>query len=83
MEAARRILNSAGIQRLGSRIQQAFQEAVQVGAGAKMFACRRDFLWDPCMQQPPVRDRSDLSTASRKLDFVAPEEIRRAVVNGC
>jgi hypothetical protein len=32
------------------------------------------------MKQPPVRDRSELPTASRKLEFVAPEEIRRAIL---
>jgi hypothetical protein len=80
MEAARRILASAGIQRLGSRIQQAVHEAVEIGASAGMFACRGDFLWEPAMQQPLVRDRSELSAASRKLDMVAPEEIRRAIV---
>jgi very-short-patch-repair endonuclease/KaiC/GvpD/RAD55 family RecA-like ATPase len=79
-EAARRILNSAGIQRLGSRIQQAFQEAVKVGAGAGMFACRGEFLWEPAMKQPLVRDRSDLPAASRKFEFVAPDEIRLAIL---
>jgi hypothetical protein len=32
------------------------------------------------MQQPPVRDRSALPAASRKLEFVPPEEIRRAIL---
>jgi hypothetical protein len=32
------------------------------------------------MQQPPMRDRSDLQVASRKFEFLAPEEIRRAVL---
>ncbi len=32
------------------------------------------------MKQPPVRDRSELPAASRKLEFVAPEEIRRAIL---
>src|ERR1035438_8950417 len=45
-----------------------------------MFARRGEFLWDPAMNQPLVRDRSDLPAASRKLEFVAPEEIRLAIV---
>lgn len=32
------------------------------------------------MQQPPVLDRSALPAASPKLEFVAPEEIRRAIL---
>jgi hypothetical protein len=79
-EAARRILNSVGIQRLGSRIQQAFLEAVKLGANEGLFACRGEFLWDLAMKAPPVRDRSDLPAASRKLEFIAPEEIRLAIV---
>ena len=32
------------------------------------------------MQQAPVRDRGALPAASRKLELVAPEEIRRAIL---
>ncbi|MGO9012863.1 MAG: DUF3320 domain-containing protein [Bryobacteraceae bacterium] len=79
-EAARRILTGAGIQRFGNRIQQAFEEAVRVGVSRGLFKKRKDFLWDPAMSQPTVRDRSDLPAASRKLEFVAPEEIRGAIL---
>ena len=79
-EAARRVLSGAGIQRFGSRIQHAFEEAVRHGKGLRLFVKRDDFLWAPTMHQPPVRDRSDLPAASRKFELVAPEEIRRAVL---
>ena len=79
-EAARRILNAAGIQRFGARIQQAFDEAVRLGVGRGLFLQRGEFLWNPQMQQPPVRDRCELPAASRKVEFVAPEEIRRATL---
>jgi hypothetical protein len=32
------------------------------------------------MERTPVRDRSALPAASRKLEFVAPEELRRAIL---
>ncbi|HXB68372.1 MAG TPA: DUF3320 domain-containing protein [Candidatus Acidoferrales bacterium] len=79
-EAARRVLSGAGIQRFGSRIQQAFEEAVRLGVARSLFVERNDFLWSPAMQQPPVRNRSELSAAFRKFEFVAPEEIRRAIL---
>jgi very-short-patch-repair endonuclease len=79
-EAVRRILSAAGIQRLGNRIQQAFDEAVRLGVSRRLFTQRQEFLWGPAMKQPPVRDRSELPAASRKLEFVAPEEIRRAIL---
>jgi very-short-patch-repair endonuclease len=79
-EAARRVLSGAGVQRFGNRIQQAFEEAVQLGVSGRLFIQRGEFLWCPAMQQPPVRDRSGLPAASRKLEFVAPEELRRAIL---
>jgi hypothetical protein len=33
------------------------------------------------MEIPPVRDRSNLPGASRKVEFIAPEEIRRAMLH--
>lgn len=80
MEAARRVLDGAGIHRLGNGIQEAFEQAVRVGVDRKLFVKREEFLWGPAMQQPPIRNRSELPAASRKLEFVAPEEIRRAVL---
>ena len=72
--------SGAGIQRFGSRIQQAFEEAVRLGVSRGLFLKRGEFLWGTAMQQPPVRDRSELPAASRKFEFVAPEEIRRAIL---
>jgi very-short-patch-repair endonuclease len=80
LEAARRVLSGAGVQRFGSRIREAFKQAVHMGVSRKLFARRGDFLWSLDMQQPTVRDRSALPGASRKLDLVAPEEIRRAIL---
>jgi very-short-patch-repair endonuclease len=80
VEAARRVLNGAGVQRFGTRIQQAFEEAVLVGLERKLFMLRGEFLWRPAMQESPLRDRSQLPAASRKFEFVAPEEIRRAIL---
>jgi very-short-patch-repair endonuclease len=79
-EAARRVLNGAGLQRFGSRIQQAFDEAIALGASRKLFVMRKEFLWTLDMAEPPVRDRGKLPQASRKLEFVAPEEIRCAIL---
>jgi hypothetical protein len=40
---------------------------------------RGDFLWSTDMSQPPVRDRSGLSAASRKQEMVSDEEMAEAV----
>jgi hypothetical protein len=79
-EAARRIIQSAGVQKLGSRIEAAFSEAVESGVARRRFTRRGEFLWKVGMSEPPVRDRSTLSIGSRKLELVAPEEIRQAIL---
>src|SRR6185369_15717241 len=71
---------AAGVQRLGVKTQQAFQEAVSTGVEHGLFTCRDEFLWASDTQTPAVRDRSELPPASRRLEFVAPEEVKRAIV---
>ena len=79
-EAARRVITAAGIQKLGSRIENAFIEAVRHGCRHQLFIKRGEFLWRLDMESPPVRDRSSLPVSSRKLDLVAPEEIDAAIL---
>jgi Protein of unknown function (DUF3320) len=74
MEAARRALSGAGIQRLGNRIQQAFEEAVRLGVSRGLFAKRKELLWGPAMQQPPVRDRSELLQAHASSNSLHPRK---------
>jgi hypothetical protein len=38
-----------------------------------------EFLWRPDMQEAPLRDRSRLPDASKKLEFIAPKEIVVAI----
>ena len=40
---------------------------------------RKGFLWRLDMDVPEVRDRSLLDNASKKIEWVAPEEIRQAI----
>lgn len=42
-------------------------------------AAKDGFLWSPAMTCPPVRDRSELPAAARKIDYIASEEIAEAV----
>ena len=79
-EAARRVMAAAGVQKLGSRIETAFDEAARRGTSRRLFARRGEFLWHADMAEPTVRDRSNLPAASRRLDLVAPEEIQRAIL---
>jgi uncharacterized tellurite resistance protein B-like protein len=78
-EVARRIADAAGVKRIGNRIEAAFEAGVQETVRARSIERRGDFLWLVGMPRPPVRDRSALSPAARKLALVAPEEIAEAI----
>lgn len=79
LEAVRRVASAAGVQRLGSRIQDSFQRACQVGSRSGQFLIRDGFLWRTDAIEAMVRDRSDLPPSAKKIEHVAPEEIRVAV----
>ncbi len=79
-EAARRVMAAAGVQKMGNRIEGAFQEAVRNGITGGLFQRRGDFLWRIGMVEPTVRDRGALAASSRKIEFIAPEEIRTAIL---
>ncbi|AHM62896.1 DNA/RNA helicase [Flammeovirgaceae bacterium 311] len=79
-EAARRMVEAAKITRVGPRIRQSLQEAVAHAQEKGDIIARGDFLWHLQMQQPQIRDRSSFPSTSKKLKFIAPEEINLAVV---
>ncbi len=74
-EVARRITSATGLTRVGNRIKDAIESAC--GYATRTGAIRRqgEFLWTQAMTHPIVRERSNLPTASRKMELVAPEEL--------
>jgi very-short-patch-repair endonuclease len=78
-EVARRIAEAAGVQRVGARIESTFQNGIAAAARAGEVRRRGDFLWDPMMQVPPIRDRSALPAGSKKIEFISNEEIAAAI----
>ena len=79
LEAARRVANAVGIQRLGNRIQDSFRSACEVGSRAGRFTVRGGFLWRTDMAAATIRDRSDLPQSAKKIEYVSPEEIQGAI----
>ncbi len=73
LEATRRVAAAVGIQRIGNRIQDAFQRACTIGSRSGRFSMRAGFLWRTGITDAPVRDRSDLAPSSRKIEYIAPE----------
>lgn len=78
-EMARRIADANGISKIGSRIRAKLVEATEYAVRDNQIVVKGDFLWHPQMTTPYIRERSLLTTNSRKFSFIAPEEIIIAV----
>ncbi|UOQ54236.1 DUF3320 domain-containing protein [Hymenobacter cellulosivorans] len=80
-EVTRRIALATGATQVGARIRKSVASAVRLAVNLRHIRLEGDFLWTPAMTAAtvPLRDRSGLPTASRKLSFVAPEELARAI----
>lgn len=74
-----RITNGAGVRRAGARIRAAIEAGVRHAERRGLVWCGSDFLWHPEMEDAPIRDRSELEAAERKLELVAPEEVQAAI----
>ncbi|HET7896945.1 MAG TPA: DUF3320 domain-containing protein, partial [Flavisolibacter sp.] len=78
-EVARRMVEAAGISRLGSRTRSQLELAVKFAEGAGKIMRKSEFLWSPHMEVPALRKRSQLPAASRKIRLIAPEELQLAI----
>lgn len=74
-ELARRMVEAAGITRVGPRIRDHLKLATRFAEGSGAIRQNGDFLYHNGGAQPPMRDRSELPAASRKWKYVAPEEV--------
>jgi very-short-patch-repair endonuclease/DNA polymerase III delta prime subunit len=79
-EVARRIANSAGVKRIGRRIQVAFAQALSIAARDGLVTQKGQFLWRPDTKTPKLRSRSQLPASSRRLSLISPEEIALAIL---
>lgn len=78
-EALARVVNAAGVRRIGSRIEPVLMAGLAQAERTQLVLRRGAFLWTPGMTEPPVRNRSALDSGERKLELVAPEEIQAAI----
>ena len=78
-EMARRMVEAAGISRMGSRIRGQLLLATQFAEGGGKIVRKDDFLWAPQMQRPNLRKRAEFPPASKKVKFIAPEELELAI----
>ena len=78
-EVARRIAAAVNIGRLGSRIRNTINREITASVRRGRVKKRGDFLWDPEMETPTVRNRDVLPAQRKKIELIAPEEIAEAV----
>lgn len=79
-EVMHRVAEAAGVKRVGSRIDAAMRGAAASAARRGMIRQDGDFLWSVNSRGVQVRDRSSLPATSRRLEHVAPAELRAAVL---
>lgn len=78
-EAARRMLTAAGVAKIGGRIKESLQQAIQQSAQSGIIKIKDEFLWHHNMVTPVLRERSTLPSPSKKIQYIAPEEIAIAI----
>lgn len=79
LEASRRIAEAVEVQRLGSRIQDAFKRACSAGSRSGRFSMKDGFLLSKSPTAAIFRDRSEFPPNLKKLEFVASDEISAAI----
>jgi hypothetical protein len=80
LEAARRIANAAGVQRIGNRIQQVIGAASDLAVSQGRFRRSGDFLWALAVTPSIIRDRSSLPVGLRRIELIAPEELATTIL---
>ncbi|MGU9868747.1 DUF3320 domain-containing protein [Kluyvera ascorbata] len=79
-EVTRRLMEAFGVTRAGSRITAAVEGAINLGTRRNIFSTKGDFVYSTDSLPIPIRNRAHLESAERKLEWVAPEEIDRALL---
>ncbi|MBU9723340.1 MULTISPECIES: DUF3320 domain-containing protein [Bacillaceae] len=72
-ELMKRICHAVGIRRVGTRIQQRFEDVLN---DCEEVVRKDDFIWARTMSVPPVRTRTG---AIRKLELICREEFEEAI----
>ena len=78
-EVARRMVEAAGVSKVGSRIRDCLIQARNHLKSSNRIKIRGEFLWVLEMEKPKIRNRINLANSARKIKFIAPEEIALAL----
>lgn len=78
-EMARRMTEAAGVAKLGSRIKYTLTQATRYAVQSGQIVDKDSFLWPAEMNEPVIRNRASQSSTSKKLHYIAPEEMSLAI----
>ncbi|MEO6330289.1 MAG: DUF3320 domain-containing protein [Ginsengibacter sp.] len=78
-EVARRMVEAAGVSKVGSRIRDCLMQAMTHLKSSERIKLKDEFLWIKEMEKPTIRNRINLANSARKMKFIAPEEIGLAI----
>jgi very-short-patch-repair endonuclease/DNA polymerase III delta prime subunit len=80
-DITRRVMDSFGVSRAGSRIVDAVKSALQYGAALGTFKYEDGFAYAITSGDVAIRNRSDFENAEKKIEHVAPVEIEEALLH--
>ena len=80
VDVTRRLMESFSVTRAGSRISDAVTKALQQGDRAGQFHFANGFVYGDKSKEATVRNRSALEPSERKIEYLAPEELDKALV---
>ncbi|SEM28312.1 AAA domain-containing protein [bacterium A37T11] len=78
-EVARRLVTAAGLNKISGQIRQHLADAAIFAQNEGIVAIKGDFLWHPGMDKPTLRDRRNFPAGSKKIQYIALEEIALAI----
>jgi very-short-patch-repair endonuclease/DNA polymerase III delta prime subunit len=81
VEVTRRLMDAFGVTRQGSRITAAVEQAIGIGIKQRHFLRRGEFLHLADNRPVVIRSRAHWESSERKLEWVAPEELDRALID--
>lgn len=78
-EAARRITEYSGFSKVGSRILKRITEAAEHSTRLDLLHFENDFIYKDSCKFTLIRDRSHFSATHKKIEFIPPQEFKKAL----
>ena len=78
-ELTRRLMDAYNLKRMGVKIESKLEATIATGARRKLFHRKGRFVYRDDSSVATLRSRAELSSAEKKIELVAPEELDLAL----